>query len=67
MKHYKKENCTTKVREVYKDPFGKVFMLIGKHSYEWSITVESENNVTIQIFPNRIEAKKEFNNIKRRK
>ena len=56
-------NCKNVVREQVTF-CGILVSLSGKYSQEWSVSKEVNGKITINIFPNRKEARKEFNKYK---
>lgn len=56
-------NCKNVVREQVTF-CGILVTLSGKYSQEWSVSKEENGKITINIFPNRKEARKEFNKYK---
>ena len=62
---FHKENCDSTVRAVVEDKFGSKVTLLGQHAFEWSIIIEKEGKIIITSFSNRVQATKEFNNIKK--
>lgn len=67
MKKYNRENCQSVVRATITDALGRTITLIGQHAFEWSIVMESCGKITITTYPNGKLAKKDFNQIKKRK
>ena len=63
---YKKENCSSSVRDLFTDKWGREIIVTGTYAYEWSITIKTNMSVTIMIFITRIEAVKLINELKRR-
>lgn len=57
------ENCKNRVRETVTF-CGMHVTLSGKYSQEWSVSKEVNGKITINVFPNRKEARKEFNKYK---
>ena len=41
--------------------------LLGKHAFEWSIVLEADGKVTIITYKSGKEARKEFNNLKKKR
>lgn len=64
---YNRNHCDNIVRAVIEDKLGRRVTLLGKHAFEWSIVLESDGRTVITTFPNRREAKKEFNNYKNKR
>jgi len=64
MRTFNSENCTTIQRDQAKCVLGGTISLFGKHSKQWStLWVFNGENKQI-IYPNRIEARNAFNNLK---
>ena len=63
---YRKENCSSSVRDFFTDRWGREIIVTGTHSYEWSITIRSHISITSIGFRTRIEAVKLINELKRR-
>ena len=61
---YHRENCDNRIREIITDMLGRTIVLAGKHAFEWSITICSDNTYYKITYKNRIEATKEFNKFK---
>lgn len=53
------KHCKNVVREQL-TMCGFTVTLTGKYSQEWSIMKEANGKITIEIFPNRLEARKEW-------
>ena len=66
-KQYHRENCESKIRATITDKWGRTISLLGTHAFEWSIAIESCGKITIQPFTNGKDARKEFNNYKKKK
>ena len=65
---YHRENCDCFIREIIVDIYGRTIVLGGQHAFEYSITVISITDKTIVTnFNNGREARKEFNNYKKKK
>lgn len=58
------ENCKNRIRETVSF-CGVTFTLSGKYGYEWSIMKESNGKITVEVFPNRLKARKEFEKYKK--
>ena len=63
---YKKENCSSSVRDLFTDKWGREIIVTGTYAYEWSITIKTNMSVTSMRFKTRIEAVKLINELKRR-
>ena len=63
---YKKENCSSSVRDLFTDKWGREIIVTGTYAYEWSITIKTNMSVTSMRFRTRIEAVKLLNELKRR-
>ena len=63
---YKKENCSSSVRDSFTDKWGREIIVTGTYAYEWSITIKTNMSVTSMRFKTRIEAVKLINELKRR-
>ena len=63
---YRKENCSSSVRDFCTERWGREIIVTGTHSYEWSITIRSHISITSIRFRTRIEAVKLINELKRR-
>lgn len=66
-KNYNRDNCDSVLRAVITDKWGRTVSLFGKHAFEWEIVIESCGKITARTFPNGDLARKEFNNLKRKK
>lgn len=67
MKKYNKKNCSSKIREVATDQYGRTITLLGTHAFEWKIAIESCGKITIEVYPNRIIAKEKYKKLLKRK
>ena len=63
---YRKENCSSSVRDSFTDKWGREIIVTGTYAYEWSITIKTNMSVTSMRFRTRIEAVKLINELKRR-
>ena len=63
---YKKENCSSSVRDLFTDKWGRQIIITGTYAYEWSVTIKGNTSVTSMRFKTRIEAVKLINELKRR-
>lgn len=64
---YHKENCDSRVRATITDKWGRTISLMGKHAFEWVIVIESNGRITMQSYPSGKEARKEFQQYKKKK
>ena len=65
---YHRENCDCFIREIIVDIYGRTIVLGGQHAFEYSITVISiTGKAVVTNFKNGREARKEFNNYKKKK
>ena len=67
MKKYNPDNCDSKLRAVITDKWGRTVALFGKHAFEWEIVLQDNGKTTIRSFKSGREARKEFNNYKRKR
>lgn len=58
------ENCRNRIRETISF-CGIHVTLSGKYGCEWSIMKESNGKITVEIYPDRLKAKKEFERYKK--
>lgn len=58
------DNCQNKVRAQVSF-CGMAVTLIGKHAFEWSVSIDNRHSIKIMQFPNRIAAVKEFDKYKK--
>lgn len=64
---YHRANCTGIVRGQFIDHYGRKITICGKHAFEYTIYIESVTRVvTVEYFPNGTEARKRFNNLKKK-
>lgn len=63
---FKKENCTSSVRDLFTDKWGRQIIVTGTYAYEWSVTIKSSTSVTTMRFRTRIEAVKLITELKRK-
>ena len=66
-RNYNRDNCDSILRAVITDKWGRTISLFGKHVFEWEIVIESCGKFTARTFSTGHEARKEFNNLKRKK
>ena len=66
-KKYNPDNCDSKLRAVFKDQWGNTISLFGKHAFEYSIIIEHLDHTTKITFKNGKEARKKFNELKKKK
>ena len=66
-KKYHKENCCPTVRATITDKLGRTITLFGRHAFEWSIVIESDNKIIMQTFPKGSIARDEFKKYKRKR
>lgn len=64
---YHRENCNTCIRMSVVDMLGRTITLCGTHAFEWSIVLEADGRVTITTYKSGREARKEFNNLKKKR
>lgn len=66
--NYHRENCDCFIRETIVDIWGRTIHLVGRHAFEYSITVISiTGRIVVTNFKNGKEARKEFYKYKRKK
>lgn len=65
--HYHRENCDSRVRATITDKWGRTISLMGQHAFEWSIVIEANGKMIIQSYPCSKEARKIFNELKKKK
>lgn len=63
-KTFHPDNCRNVVRAQVSF-CGMAVTLIGKHAFEWSVSIDNGHSIKIMQFPNRIAATKEFNKYKK--
>ena len=61
---YRKENCSSSVRDSFTDKWGREIIVTGTYAYEWSVIIKSRTAVTSMRFRTRIEAVKLINELK---
>lgn len=66
-RNYNRDNCDSILRAVITDKWGRTISLFGKHAFEWDIIIESCGRITVRSFKSGKEARKEFNNYKRKR
>jgi hypothetical protein len=64
---FKKQNCSSSVRDLFTDKWGRTIIVTGTYAYEWSVTIKSSTSVTTMRFRTRIEAVKLITELKRRR
>ena len=67
MKKYNKDNCDSRLRAVITDKYGRTISLLGKHAFEWEIIIELSGRLIVRQYPNGKEARKAFNQLKRKR
>ena len=63
---FKKQNCSSSVRDLFTDKWGRTIIVTGTYAYEWSVTIKSRTSVTSMRFETRIKAVKLINELKKR-
>lgn len=63
---FRKQNCTSSVRDLFTDKWGRQIIVTGTYAYEWSVTIKSSTSVTTMRFRTRIEAVKLITELKRK-
>ena len=63
---FKKENCSSSVRDLFTDKYGREIIVTVTYAYEWSVTIKSSISVTTMRFRTRIEAVKLITELKRK-
>lgn len=66
-KKYNPDNCDSKLRAVFKDQWGNTISLFGRYAFEYSIIIEHLDRTTKITFKNGKEARKKFNELKKKK
>ena len=66
-KKYNPNNCNSCLRAVIRDQWGNTISLFGKHAFEYSIIIEHPERTTKFTFKNGKEARKKFNELKKKK
>lgn len=66
-KNYNPDNCDNRLRAVIKDKWGNTISLFGKHAFDYSIVIEHCGVITKLNFKNGKEARKKFNELRRKK
>lgn len=64
MKHFKEENCSSKVRRQFVTITGEKISLIGKHAHKWGVVRET-TSITMTIFNSRIAAVKQYHQLEK--
>lgn len=68
MKKYNRANCTGSIRAEIIDKWGRKITLTGIHAFDWSIYIEGiTGNIAIEHYSNGGNARKRFNELKKRK
>lgn len=67
MRQYNRENCQAIVRKTVIDIYGRVICLVGRHAFEWSIIIESNNKIIITRYDNSSKAKEAFRRLTRKR
>ena len=62
-----RENCSSTIRETFRDMFDRTIVLAGKHAFEWSIMVCDHGVVTRVTFSCREDARREYTRLKKLK
>lgn len=64
MRKFNKDKCQSSVRATIKTG-DTIISLMGKHSYEWSIVKLTDGTIVATTYPNRILARKAWNELKK--
>lgn len=67
MKKYNPDNCDNRLRAIITDKWGRTVALFGKHAFEYEIVIQDKGKTIIRSFKSGREARKEFNNYKRKR
>lgn len=63
---YNKKNCSSSVRDLFTDKWGRTIIVTGTYAYEWSVTIKSNTSITTMRFRTRIEAVKLITELKKK-
>lgn len=67
MRKYNPDNCDNRLRAVITDKWGRTVALFGKHAFEYEIVLQDDGKTVVRSFKSGREARKEFNNYKRKR
>lgn len=62
-----RENCDCFIRETIIDIYGRKISIGGRYAFEYSITIQFNNSITVRKFPDGKSARKEFQKYKRKR
>lgn len=66
-RNYNRDNCDSRLRAIITDKWGRTVVLLGKHAFEWEIVIQDNGKIIARTFKSGREARKEFNNYKRKR
>lgn len=66
-RNYNRNNCDSRLRAVITDKWGRTVALFGKHAFEYEIVLQDNGKTTVRTFKSGREARKEFNNYKKKR
>lgn len=66
-RNYNRDNCDSRLRAIITDKWGRTVALFGKHAFEWEIVLQDNSKTIVRSFKSGREARKEFNNYKRKR
>lgn len=68
MKKFNRNNCTSCVRAVITDKWGRKITLLGQHAFNWEIAITGcTGDIVIKSYPNGNEARKAFQELKKKR
>lgn len=67
MAHYNKNHCQGCLRGSFTDQWGRTITIGGIHSYEYFIEIKTITAITIYSYPTGAEARRVFNQLKRKR
>lgn len=66
-RNYNRDNCDSRLRAIITDRWGRTVALFGKHAFEYEIVLQDNGKTIVRTFKSGREARKEFNNYKRKR
>lgn len=67
-RNFNKKNCVACVRAQITDKWGRTITLLGQHAFEWEIAIKgATGDLTIKSYSNGAEARKEFQELKKKR
>lgn len=62
---FHRENCESVIRDSFIDILNRTVVLTGKHAFEWSIIMKTDDCITKMTYSCRKTARKEYDKLKK--